>query len=172
MSSRSSTPRMWFSARPVSTSGSSRACAASAASATPRRGEVDVVDRTGRRVVVLDRKACRSGRREQGDRLGHAARVVRVAALAVDVERERRSPGQRGNVRDELVARHPLVQLSRRPGESRARRRERLETGRFEEAGRAGVPRVRHHEQLLPLVNRPKAGPASFFRHARFLRSR
>ena len=63
-------------------------------------------------------------------------------------------------MRHELVARHLLVELAERPGEAGARRRQRLEARRSEDARRPGVPGIRHHEQLLSLVQLPKAGPS------------
>ena len=82
---------MWFSARAVSTSGSVSACAAATASATRcaarRLGSIPLRSR----VVVLDREPRCAGRRKESDGLGDAAGIVRVAALAVDVERERRA---------------------------------------------------------------------------------
>ncbi len=55
------------------------------------------------------------------------AGVVRVAALAVDVQRKARRLGQAPDVCDQLVPRDLLVVLSQGPGESRARRGKRLE---------------------------------------------
>ena len=81
----------------------------------------------GSRVVVLDREAGRSCVGQQRHRLGDAAGIVRVAPLAVDVERQVRRRRELGDVRDELVAGDGLVVLAERPGEAGARRRERLE---------------------------------------------
>ena len=145
-------PWRWFSARAVSTSG-----AASAAIATRSAAASSGLDRPRRRVEVLDRAARRAGVGEQADGLGDAARLVREAAFAVDVERQRRRLGDASDVRDELVARDLHVELAERPGEAGARRRERLEPHRREQLGRADVPRVRHHEDLLALVQRPEA---------------
>ncbi len=122
------------------------------------RRELDVVHCSGRGVVVLDREPRRSGVGEERHGLGHAAGIVRVAALAVDVERNRRRVRQARHMSDQLVASNALVELADRPGEAGARRGERLEAGRLEQPRRADVPRVRHHEQLLGRVQGPEAG--------------
>jgi hypothetical protein len=124
--------------------------------ADTRGGDLDVVDPVACRVVVLDREARRSRLCEQRHSLGHAAWVFRIAALAVDVQRQRDRGGERRNVRDELVSRDRLVDLADRPGEAGARRCERLEAEGGEQARRADVPRVRHDEELLALVELPK----------------
>ena len=88
VSSRSSTPRMWFSARAVRTSGSGSEWAASAASATRCSGDRrpgPCRPTPGRSPRSRSRRHRRLARRADG--LGDATGVVRVAALAVDVER-------------------------------------------------------------------------------------
>ena len=172
MSSKSSTPWMWFSARAVSTSGSGRPCAASAAIATRSAATTTSSMRSGARVVVLDREARRARLGQERDRLRHPARVVRVAALAVDVERERRRARDRRDVRHELVTRDLLVELPERPRVPRAGRRERLEPERREELRRADVPRVRHDEELRALVQLAEAGAAVGGGRAVILRAR
>ena len=69
------------------------------------RGLAHVVDRACRRIPVLDRAAGCPRLGEKLDRLLHASRIVREAALAVDVQRQVRRVGDRGNMRNELVAR-------------------------------------------------------------------
>ena len=63
-------------------------------------------------------------------------------------------------MRDQLRARHLLVELADSPGEALARGRKRLEADSFEQARRADVPGVRHHEQLRALVQLPEADAA------------
>jgi hypothetical protein len=114
----------------------------------PLRREADVVDRVRRRVVVLDRETGASRLGEQGHRLGDAARIVGIAALAVDVQRQLGSSRQLDNVRNELVAGHLRIKAAERPRESLARRGERVETERREQPCGAAIPRVGHEEEL------------------------
>ena len=150
MSSRSSTPRMWFSARPVSTIGSSSAVAASAASATRSAATSTSSIASGGRVVVLDRAAGGAGLGEQGDRLGHAARVVGVqrslstfsgsgvAAATASTCATSSSRVTFWSCLPSAQANPALVVASA----SKPQRRQQL--------GRADVPRVRHHKELSP----------------------
>ena len=62
---------------------------------------------------------------------------------------------------DQLVAGDALIVLADRPGEPRARGRERLESERREEPGGADVPGVGHHEQPILGVERPEAFAAT-----------
>ncbi len=78
--------------------------------------------------------------RRGAERLGDPSGLFRVAALAVDVEGERRRGGKRGDVLDELVPRHGLILLADRPREPLARRRERLEALGGEESARSRGP--------------------------------
>ena len=160
MSSRSSTPRMWFSARAVSTIGSANCARGVGRDGDTLGGDADLVHAAGGRVVVLDREARGAGLGEQRHRLGDAARVVRVAPFAVHVEGQVRRRRELGHVSDELVARDRLVVLAESPREAGTRRRERLEAARGEKPRRADVPRVRHHEQPVRGVQCPEPVPA------------
>jgi hypothetical protein len=122
-------------------------------------GDVDVLDPIAARVVVLDRAPCGAGLGEEADRLRDASGSVWKAALAVDVERQRRRRCEQLDVRDQLVAVDLHVEPPEREREARARRRERLEAVEVEQPGRARVPRVRHHEEPR-LVERTEAGAA------------
>jgi len=102
---------------------------------------------------------------EERRRLGDPAGIVGEAALAVDVERERRRRGDACDVGDELGSRHLLVELPERPGEAGARRGERFEAAGREQPRGAGVPGVRHHEQPL-LVQGAEASAAIAGGHA------
>ena len=129
--------------------------------------EPDVLDLAGDGVPVLDRAARCARLAESADGLGDAAGVVRVAALAVDVERQVGRRSELGDVGHELVPRHLRVQLAEHPREACARRRERLEPERGENARRADVPRVRHHEELLAGVQLAETGAAGLGCHRR-----
>src|SRR4029078_2514403 len=128
--------------------------------ATPSVRNPDVLDLAGYGVPVLDRAARCARLAESADGLGDAAGVLRVAALAVDVERQVGRRSELGDVGDELVPRHLRVQLAEHPREAGARRRHRPETERRENARRADVPRVRHHEELLAGVQLMETGAA------------
>ena len=136
------------------------------------RRQLDVVDTAGRGVVVLDRAARRARLGEAPHRLRHTARLVRVAALAVDVQRDRRRRREGADMRHELVAADTLVEPAERPREPGARRRERLEAGGLEQPSGADVPRVRQREELLARVQLTEARPALGDRHARTLERR
>ncbi len=133
----------------------------------PLGRDLDVVDAVRRRVVVLDGEPRGAGLGEERHRLGDASRIIRVAALAVDVERERGRLHEETDVRDELLAGDLLVELAERPRVASARRRERLEAGGREQPCRAHVPWVRHDEDLLPGVQLAEAGAALGYRHRR-----
>jgi len=105
-----------------------------------------------------------AGLGQQRDRFRNPARIVGITALAVDVERRR--VGEPLDVCDELIAAHGLVELPDRPGEAGACGRERLEAGWGKQTGRANVPRVGHHKQLLRVVQRPKARAPVTLGHA------
>jgi hypothetical protein len=129
----------------------------SSAGATVGR-TTDLVDAARFRVVVLDREARGSGLGEQLHSSRYTSRVVRIAALAVDVEGQICRSRERRDMCDELVARNGLVEPADRPGKAGARRGERLEAGGLEQSGGADVPRIRHHEHLLFLMKRPEPG--------------
>ena len=61
---------------------------------------------------------------------------------------------------DELVPRDLLVGLAERPGEAGARRRQGGEAETLEQPRRADVPRVRHQEEPILLVQLPEARAA------------
>ena len=130
-------------------------------------GEPDVVDPIRLRVVVLDREAGGACVCEHRHGLRDPARVVRIAALAVDVQRQRSCCRDGCDVCGELVARNGLVRLAERPGETRARRRECLEADGGEQPRRPGVPRIRHQEQLLARVELTEPGTARRNGHGR-----
>ena len=126
----------------------------------PLGGRCDRVDPPGRGVVVLDRAAGGAGAGQQAHGLGDSGRIGGEAALAVDRERQVGGGGEAGDVGDELVARDGLVVSPQRPREPGARRRERRKAAPGEQAGRALVPRVGHHEDALLRVQLPEPRPA------------
>ena len=137
MSSRSGRPRMWFSARAVSTRWTRPACAASAAAAiraTACRGR-----RSDRPVasVVLDRAAGEAGLDRQAHRLGDAVGIVGVAVLEIGRERQVGGGGELGRVRQCLVAGDGAVEAPERRREAAARRGQRLKAERAQQPGRA-----------------------------------
>ena len=121
-----------------------------------RRGDFVHSPRLG--VEVLDRETGGSGVRQQLDRAGHASGITRVAALAVDVQREFGRGSDRGDMSNELVTRHSLIEPAQRPGKASAGRRQGLESRGREEPCRACIPGIRHDEELLALVKRPEGG--------------
>jgi hypothetical protein len=76
------------------------------------------------------------------------------AVLEVAVDREVGGAGDHGRVLQRFLARHRrlAVAAAEGVGEPRARRGERRIAEPGEDAGRADVPRIRHHERPGPLV--------------------
>ena len=116
VSARSSTPRMWFSARPVTTRPAGRLDRGGDAVAS----KAEVVDRPFRVApVVLDRRPGRARLGGCGDRRRDARRVVGEAVLEVGVHRQRRRRGDVRGVGDRLVAGDAAVGPPERGGERR-----------------------------------------------------
>jgi len=95
-------------------------------------GDLQRVDCAGARVEVLDREAGGTGLSEQRHGFAHSPRVVRIAALAVDVQGQIGRLRQARHMGHELGARDALVEPAERPREPRAGGRERLEANRVE----------------------------------------
>src|SRR6266516_4508738 len=128
----------------------------------PLGGVAQLVDPAGW-IVVLDRSADCPGRGDPRDREGGAVRVLAVAVLEVDRERQVSRLVDSGRVRDHLVQHHAAVETTEGEGEPGTRGRERLEPKRLEHPCGARVPWIGQHERptgvqrleirrLLPLL--------------------
>jgi len=97
-------------------------------------------------VPVLDRDPgeTRAARERHG--LRHAGVVRAVAVLQVGGHGQRRRARDGSCVVEHLLARGVAVEAAERRGVAAARRGQRLEAEARENAGRAGVPRVRRHQ--------------------------
>ena len=114
----------------------------------PRHRQVEVVERVVLVAgVVLDRQPRHAGRHAQPHALRHALGRIGIAALEVGVHRHVDRRRQLGAVGKHHLPRHAAVAKPARPGEPRARRRQRLEAQPLQVARAAHVPRVGHHEQ-------------------------
>jgi hypothetical protein len=111
-------------------------------------GDVERVDgRVGPARRVLDRAAGEARRGGEADGLRDRLGRVGEAVLEVGAHRHRDRPGDRRGVGERLVAGDGVVEAAERRREAAARRRERLEPERLEQARRAEVPRVRQQER-------------------------
>ena len=111
--------------------------------------DVERIDRLGQRVPVLDRAPRRAGGSQQLDALVDSDQVVGEAPLGVDVQRQIGRRRQRPDVRQQLVAAHGHVEASERRREPGAGRGECGEAERSQQASRAEVVRIGHHEGVV-----------------------
>ena len=150
MSARSSRPRMWFSARAVSTSLTGPAMGDLDGGRHPLAGE-----RRGRR---SDRRLARSSPRSSSrpGRPRRARPIVSATPPGSSANAFSRSADtgrsvaarDRGGVCERLVAGHRAVEPPERRRDAAAGRGQRLEAERGEQRGRADVPGVRHQQRI------------------------
>ncbi len=162
MSARSSRPRMWFSARAVSTNVHRAAVRHLGGRRHPLGRLLDRVDRVVRaHRVVLDGPAGQPDGERLADRLGRRRPGRRRSRSRGRRSRARRRP-RRWRRRWRRPPRGPSIRPGRPRvgGRSAARGAQRLEAERLEQLGGADVPRVRREQRLARTVEGEEVGGA------------
>src|SRR5438309_7753063 len=112
----------------------------------PLGGVMQVVEATGG-IIVLDRSTDGTNIGNAPDRDRRTLRIGAVAVLQVNRNRQIRRLVDGGDVPDHLIQRRLAVETAEGERETRACRRQRLESKRRQYAGRSDIPWIRNDER-------------------------